>query len=264
MLLGAFLIASANALASSLYSRGVSQTSLFIVRGVTVYCMNAAQEALRSGRYSALRVATLSAGSRRLQALCWLRSIFGFLGITLINVSFQKMHLADAFALFFAVATLLTVALARACLGNADQLSVSALVGGVVGICGIVLVTQPEAIFGGGAPPSLMGVVTAIGSGSLFSGFNVLSRILGKPKSDDSTGGLRPSASPPMLVSYYMVTIEIGALAIAGEARPAAIMHPLSRHLSLHLSRCLPLCLSLCCPSQLRAPRASGRGSGRG
>ena len=213
LLIGAFLFASANCLASALYSRGVSETMLFIIRGVVVYAMNVAQEATRSGRAAAWRVAALSVGSKRLVALCWLRSSLGFVAITLLNFSFQNMNLADAFATVLGVMTILTIALAQLCLDGTERLSWHALCGGCIGIAGIILVTQPEAIFGGATPPSLTGVLTAIGSGCLFSGFNLLSRILGKVNGD---GTARVAVSPSMLLSFYMVTVEAGALMIAG------------------------------------------------
>ena len=215
LLVGASLFASANVLAKAIYGRGASLVSLFLVRGVAVYLLNVALEAFRAGRAAAVRVATLRVGSRRVACLCCLRSVAGFMGITLLNISFQRMVLADSFALTLGVLTLTTVVYARCCLGRSERISPRMLVGGVVGILGMMLVTQPPALFGG-ASPSLAGVLLAIGAGSLFGLFGVLSRVLGRART-----GACVAASPATLVAWYMVVIEIGSLLVALLARAA-------------------------------------------
>ena len=216
LLLGALFFASANIAAKAVYWRGVSQLSLFLIRGLVVYTLNIGVEAVRNGGTSAARVALLRAGGGRVFRLCWFRSLAGFTGITLLNVAFQLMVLADAFALMLGVMTLATVLLARACMGGSERLSAGAFIGGILATIGLVLVTQPEALFGAAATlessqveagPSgvasrLAGIACAVGSGLTMSGFNVLTRVLGR--SGSGGGG---SASPSMLLSFYMVTV---------------------------------------------------------
>ena len=118
LLIGSFLFAGCNVLAKWIYGHGASQTALFCVRGVIVYFMNAALEGIRLGKASARRVLLLQVGSRRIAGLAVLRSTAGFVGISFLNMSFQVIHLADAFALTLGINTLLTVALARYCIGG--------------------------------------------------------------------------------------------------------------------------------------------------
>lgn len=172
LLIGSFLFAGCNVLAKWIYGHGASQTALFCVRGVIVYFMNAALEGIRLGKASARRVLLLQVGSRRIAGLAVLRSTAGFVGISFLNMSFQVIHLADAFALTLGINTLLTVALARYCLGGSEHLSARALGGGTIGIAGIIFVTQPDGLFGG-HPPDPAGVALAIASGCSLSLFSV-------------------------------------------------------------------------------------------
>ena len=199
MLIGSFLFAGCNVLAKWIYGHGASQTALFCVRGLIVYFMNAALEGARSGKASARRVLLLQVGSRRIAFLAVLRSTAGFVGISFLNMSFQVIHLADAFALTLSVNTLLTVALARYCLGGSERLSGRALGGGAIGIAGILFVTQPGGLFGG-HPPDPAGVALALASGCSLSLFSVLSRVLSRASATESLSG-------SMLLSYYMVVI---------------------------------------------------------
>ena len=207
MLTGAFLFAGSNVVAKAIYSGGMSQTALFIVRGIVVYAMNGALEGLRYGSASAQRVLALRVGNSRLAIFALLRSFAGFAGISLLNISFQMMHLADAFALTLGVMTLSTVLLARVCIGGAERLSARALFGGILAMVGIVCVTQPEAVFGDGRPPKPSGVAIAISAGGMLSIFNVLTRVLGKAGAS--------ALSPSMLLSYYMVVVGGGSLVVA-------------------------------------------------
>lgn len=214
LLLGAFLFASSNVVAKAAYNRHISQTALFIVRGLFVYLLNASLETVRSGPAAARQVLLLRAGSLRRVQLTMLRSSAGFLGIFLLNVAFQMMHLADAFAVVLGTMTLSTVLLARVCIGGAaEQLSLRAVGGGSVAAVGIVFVTQPTALFAGEAPPPA-GVALAMLAGSVLGVFNVLSRILGR------AGTQR--VSPAMLLSYYMVFVGIGSAAIVAVFAVAA------------------------------------------
>ena len=199
LLIGSFLFAGCNVLAKWIYGHGASQTALFCVRGVIVYFMNAALEGIRLGKASARRVLLLRVGSRRIAGLAVLRSTAGFVGISFLNMSFQVIHLADAFALTLGINTLLTVALARYCLGGSEHLSARALGGGTIGIAGIIFVTQPDGLFGG-HPPDPAGVALAIASGCSLSLFSVLSRVLSRASATVSLSG-------SMLLSYYMVVI---------------------------------------------------------
>lgn len=208
MLVGAFFFASANVLAKSIYWRGMSQVALFLVRGVVVFGMNGALEAVRSGSAAARRVLTLRIGTRQLMQRTLMRSAAGFLGISLLNISFQLISLADAFALFLSSLTLVTALLARVCLdAGSERLTPQALGGGVLTLIGIMCITQPTFLFGG-RPPSGVGVALAIGGGIALSVFNVLSRMLG-----------RANVSASMLVSYYMVVIGAGTALIAAVAQ---------------------------------------------
>ena len=209
ILAGAFLFAAANITAKTVYMHGVSVLSLFIVRGIVVYLMNVALEAGRSGRAAAARVATLQVGSARIARLCCLRSVSGFSCLVMLNVSFQLITLADAFALLLCASTFVTMVLARVVLGTTERLSVHIVSSGAVGILGVLLITQPQALFSGSSPPATGGVVLASAAGVVFSAFNVLSRVLGRAATE--SGG-RSAASPAMLLSYYMVVVELGSL----------------------------------------------------
>ena len=211
LLVGAFLFSLANILAKTIYTRGTSQTALFVVRAIVVYAMNVCLEAFRNGRASAVRVGSLRVGNRRLVGLCLLRSSAGWVGITLLNVAFMVMTIADAFALVLGTMTISTVVGARACCGGSERLTRRAMAGGLIAIAGLLLVTQPEAIFGGSAPP-LAGVLLCLWSGAVLGTFNILTRVLGRAKSGAS-GNVY--ASPGMLLSYYMVTVGVGSGAVA-------------------------------------------------
>lgn len=210
MLGGAFLFAGSHVIAKAAYARGLSQVALFVLRGLVIYAMNGALEAYRSGSESARRVLLLSVANRRFAGLAVLRSVAGFCGISVMNISFQMMHLADTFALTLGTMSLATVALARVVVGAAESLSARAFAGGAIALLGILLVTQPEALFGG-EPPSAAAVTLTIVAGLLFSICNVLSRVLGR------TG----DASPSMLLSYFMVVVGCGSAVIALTAHVA-------------------------------------------
>ena len=225
MLCGALCFATSNTIAKTVYSDGCSVMALFLVRGVAVYALNTSLEAMRRGRASAMQVATLRVGSKRLVKLNIARSTFGFIGISLLNISIQVMTLADAFALTLACITFMTFVFARIFL--AELLSWQTLSGGGIATFGILLITQPAFLFGaGGRPPSLGGVLLSASSGTLLAVFNLLTRYLGR--SPGGALGAAPSmlrldqpppaprtASPSMLLSYYVVTIEICALLVA-------------------------------------------------
>ena len=208
---GALFFALGNVLAKAVYGNGVTQVSLFVVRGIAVYLLNAALEAWRAGVATAWRVATLRVGSRRIVGLCILRSAAGFLGISLLNVAYQLITLADAFALTLCVLTLATVVAARLCIGGSERLTLRSLAGGLTAVVGMVLITQPEALFGSSMPPGAAGIVLSVAAGLAFTAFTILSRVLGRA----ARGGGAGAASPAMLVSYYMVVIEVGTLCIA-------------------------------------------------
>ena len=204
LLIGAFLFAVSNTLAKTIYFRGVSLATLFLIRGVVVYALNALRVFVQRGRAEALRVAALRVGGRRLVAMCVARSACGFVGIAMLNVAFMLMNFADAFALSLGTLCLSTIFFARVCLGRAERLSWRAAIGVVLALIGIVFVAQPKALFDG-VPPSAMGTLLGIVSGTLFGTFGIFSRVLGRAG----------AASPPMLVSYYMVVIEVGTAGLA-------------------------------------------------
>ena len=113
---------------------------------------------------------------------------------------------------------------------GSERLSARAFFGGFLAIVGLLLVTQPEALFGAaatrgtrqpnfGSPDSrlesgqeeagprgvasrLAGMACAIASGLAMSVFNLLTRVLGRGGSGGGGG-----ASPSMLLSFYMVTV---------------------------------------------------------
>ena len=244
LLSGAFVFAGCNVLAKVLYLAGTSQAALFIIRGAAVFLLNGALDAVRNGRASAKDCLTLRVDSAALARLALCRSVAGFFGITLLNIAFMYMHLADVFAITLAVLTLGTTALAVGCLG--ERLSASTLGGGAIALVGIVLVTQPSALFAG-VPPSATGVAISFCSGVCFSFFGALTRLLGR-----GAPGTRP-LSPAMLLSYYMVVVGLGsaaaavaASAVGPAAAPAwAAFHPPARDDALSWALTLLYCLGI-------------------
>ena len=69
----------------------------------------------------------------------------------------------------------------------------------------VVLVPSAMHVAAGSHSPSAMGTLLGIISGTLFGTFGIFSRVLGRAG----------AASPPMLVSYYMVVIEVGTAGLA-------------------------------------------------
>ncbi len=240
VLCGAFLFASANAIAKALYDRDLNLVTLFVLRGAIIYCLNGAAVALHSGGAAARRVLTLRAGSRRLARLALTRSVIGLLAIAMLNLSYQIITLADAFALSLATMTTLTLALAPLAIGgSAEMASRGSLCGAAFALAGIVFVTQPSAIFGS-TPPSATGVALGIGAGASFACFNLLTRLLGRaapPTAERSTSDTaavdnadrHPHAhaplSPSLLLSYYMAVISLGALGVAVAAAIGTAAH---------------------------------------
>ena len=212
---GAFLFSTANVLAKIIYSGGTSQTALFVIRAIAVYPLNIFLEAFRNGWASARRVAALRAGPA--SRLCALRGLCGWVGISLLNLGFMLMHIADAFALVLGVMSVGTVVGARICVGGNEKLTMRALAGNAFALVGLVLVTQPEMLFGQSGAPPLAGVLLCIGSGVMLAAFNILSRVLGRARGDAASSG---DASPAMLLSYYLVVIGMcsGAMALLAPA----------------------------------------------
>lgn len=221
VLAGAWSFAGANAVAKSLYDRGLPEITLFLIRSLVVYLMNASVLLLRRQPRLLQAAIFLTVGSRRIFMLLILRSCLGFAAVLLLNVTMHYfLTFADTFAIFLGVVTCGTVLGARCLLGSGEQLGWRETGGGFVTVCGIVLITQPAAIFGG-AQVQGVGVFTACLGGALCSGFNVCSRVLVR---SDGTYQLSPS----LLLSYYMVTIGLLSLAIAlgaalvcGDSRPS-------------------------------------------
>lgn len=222
MLLGAFAFSSANAVAKRIYALGASEMALFLARSAFVYMLNIVVEYKRNGRTAAMAVASFRVSNRRVLSLMCLRSLSGFAGITLLNLSFQAMALGDTFAVMMGTLTTSTILLARVVLGTSERLTLRTLAGGAIALVGLVFVTRPVAIFGGaGAPPSAAGVLFAMTSGLFFGAFNVLGRVLGRARGDPSR-----SASPAMLVSNYMLFIGMLAGLIALVASVTAPASP--------------------------------------
>ena len=219
MLLGAFAFSSANAVAKRIYALGASEMALFLARSAFVYMLNIVVEYKRNGRTAAMAVASFRVSNRRVLSLMCLRSLSGFAGITLLNLSFQAMALGDTFAVMMGTLTTSTILLARVVLGTSERLTLRTLAGGAIALVGLVFVTRPVAIFGGaGAPPSAAGVLFAMTSGLFFGAFNVLGRVLGRARGDPSR-----SASPAMLVSNYMLSSACsGLIALARAPAPAS------------------------------------------
>eukprot|EP00966_Prymnesium_polylepis_P303342 7006892-Prymnesium_polylepis.1 len=211
VLAGAWSFAGANAVAKTLYSRGVSECTLFLFRSPVVYLMNVTLVWLRKGQPHELRaVVMLTVDRRRTCLLLVLRSCLGFTAVMLLNLTMHYfLSFADTFSLFLGVMTCATVIGARVLLGSGERLGVRELCGGGATLVGIVLITQPPALFaGGGSRVPLVGVFSACLGGAICSGFNVCSRLLAS-----STGTYR--LSPALLLSYYMVTIGVASVTIA-------------------------------------------------
>lgn len=215
---GAAMFSSANCCAKALYVRqAINLVSLFLLRSLIVYLMNAVIVTLR--RYEPVRdVLGVRVRGRHTLALLVLRSAVGAAGIVLLNLSFAAfLTFADSFAIFMGVSTLLTIVGARALLGG-ERLGLRVLIGGAATLLGIGFITQPPAIFGsGGTPVSAAGVAIAASAATLLSAFILLTRILTRK------GGTH-SLSPAMMLSCYMVVLGVlcgGAVLGAGWAAPA-------------------------------------------
>ena len=89
----------------------------------------------------------------------------GWVGITLLNVAFMVMTIADARR--WCSHDDYQHRGARACCGGSN-VSRDAMAGGLIAIAGLLLVTQPEAIFGGSAPP-LAGVLLCFGAAQCWA-----------------------------------------------------------------------------------------------
>ena len=220
VLAGAWSFAGANAVAKSLYERGLPEITLFLIRSVVVYLMNATVLLLRRQPRLFRAAMLLTVGSRHMFLLLILRSCLGFSAVLLLNVTMHYfLTFADTFAIFLGVITCGTVLGARILLGSGEQLGWRETGGGAVTLLGIVLITQPAVMFGG-AQVQAVGVFTACLGGALCSGFNLCSRVLVR-----SDGNYQ--LSPSLLLSYYMVTIgflslviAFGAALVCGDGRP--------------------------------------------
>jgi len=215
----AFIFAGANCAATGIYRRGGTVATTFMVRCAIVYFWNAALVGLREGRAAALRVLLLRTGRRRSSVLAATRGLTGaFMGV-LMNVSFVLMTFADAFTVFKGVDTAATIVVSRTILGDGERLSVRELGAGFVTLCGLGLIAQPSFLFGGAAGPGVdgpaasIGMAVAVTAGVGSGGFNVFTRALSR------RGGVHePHLPPPMLLSYFMVVVELYVLLLAALA----------------------------------------------
>jgi hypothetical protein len=190
---GAFAFAGANAAAAGIYRRGGTIATTFLLRCVVVYLFNGLLVRLREGPAAARRVLLLRTGRRRSSALATARGLNGaFLGV-LLNVSFVLLTFADAFTIFKGTDTLATLVISRLALGDAERLSARELGCGACTLCGIVLITRPPALFGGGAEGgaergaataglgmSAVGLAVALVAGVGSGSFNVFTRLLSR------------------------------------------------------------------------------------
>ena len=212
VVVGAWVFAGANATAKALYQReSTNLLSLLLLRSLVVYLMNALIVAVR--RQESVRgVLLLKASSRHSGALLGARSTFGAGGISLLNLAFGwYLTFADAFAIFMGATTMASILGARAFLGSSERLGLSVMCGGFVTVGGIVLITQPPALFGaqaGAEPPSANGVMIAVCAALLLSSFSLLTRVLTRR---DGPHRL----SPATLLSWYMVVLGAFAATVA-------------------------------------------------
>uniref|UniRef100_A0A6V2PK12 EamA domain-containing protein n=2 Tax=Emiliania huxleyi TaxID=2903 RepID=A0A6V2PK12_EMIHU len=110
------------------------------------------------------------------------------------------------------------MAVARTCISGSERLSKRALAGGALALLGMVLLTQPAAVFGR-APPSVAGSLLAVGGGLSLGGFNVWSRLLGRATPHGAP------LSPATLTAYLMLVFTLAAAAVqcaAAAVGPAA------------------------------------------
>ena len=209
--IAACIFAAANACATGIYRRGGTIVTTFLIRCAVVYVFNGLLCWWREGREAARRVLLLRTGRRRSSLMAAGRGFNGaFLGV-LLNLSFVLLSFADAFTIFKGVDTVWTIAVSRLLLGSGERLQAAELLCGAFTLVGIVLIAQPPFLLGGAASTiSAAGLLVACTAGTASGGFNVWTRALSRK------GGPHEGHLPPaMLLSYFMVVVEICVLLIA-------------------------------------------------
>ena len=229
---GAALFAVTNAAATQLFRRnGASVVSLYVIRTPILFVTNAVVVLLQQGRTPAVDVLLLRTGSSVATQLALARSVIKTIAQILVSIAFVFLTYADAFCVFKGVATLGTVLVARCVLGSGEALSAAELACGVLTLAGILMVSQPPALFGSVLPPPppppppvdatggaldlaasswapnhvVAGLLLAALSGTLQSASSVLMRVLSQD------GGPRAQhASPAMLFSFLTLVYCLG------------------------------------------------------
>ena len=215
VLAGSAVFSCANATAAATVRTGVSELTLMIIRGLACYVMNGLGLLARRDRTfmptMLLRTADNRGNCSRARVLSLLRGALNTFSLFCLLVALDGwLSLADAFAIFVAVATIGTTFGARALIGASEQLSHRALAGGLLTLCGALCITQPSFLFHSTAPPHPIGVMLILMAGALQAAVNLVTRLL----------GARQLVTPALLVTTEaaicaVLAGTIGILAVA-------------------------------------------------
>ena len=224
VVVSAILYAVGNIFSKTLYTRHMSQVSVFLFRAVLTYFINAGIAEAREPR-SGTSVLLLRTQSYRTSLLAFVRGCAGFGQVMLLNLSFDlSVSVADAFAIKEALGTLMTVLVARAFFGADERLSTRECIGVLAVLLGLLLIVQPPAFF-----PAHVSLVQAPMTATLprWVGFimlsvgaafqcvqNLLTRVLSRTGSEHAVSGAT-------LLSFYMVAMGVLSISVALFVRPS-------------------------------------------